>query len=77
MAFGTTSLLAVPAIVNAAVVMGLLPTTGFTLPFLSFGGTSFLCCCVAIGILLRIGAVEAAPARRRPNAPSIRGLVGS
>ena len=34
-AFGMTALIVVPAIVNAAVVMGLAPTKGFTLPFLS------------------------------------------
>ena len=77
LAFGMTALISVPAAVNAGVVMGLLPTTGFTLPFLSFGGTSFLCCCVAIGILLRIGAVEAAPERPRVSGASLRGLVGS
>jgi cell division protein FtsW len=60
-AFGMTTLIAVPAAVNAAVVMGLLPTTGFTLPFLSYGGTSLLTCALAVGILLRIGAYEAPP----------------
>jgi cell division protein FtsW len=58
-AFTMTSLLALPAAVNAGVAMGLLPTTGFTLPFLSFGSNSLVVCGLAVGILLRIGAVDA------------------
>ena len=54
MAFETTCLLAVPAIVNAAVVMGLMPTKGLTLPFLSYGGTSLVICCTLLGALLGI-----------------------
>ncbi len=52
LAFAITSLLAVPAAVNAAVVMGLLPTKGLTLPFLSYGGTSIVICCTLLGVLL-------------------------
>jgi cell division protein FtsW len=61
MAFTMTALLALPAAVNAGVVMGVLPTTGFTLPFLSFGSNSLVVCGLALGILLRIGAVDAPP----------------
>jgi cell division protein FtsW len=74
-AFAMTGFLVVPAIVNAAVVMGLLPTTGFALPFLSFGANALVVCALALGILLRIGAVEAAPPRRRIGSASPRGLV--
>lgn len=62
-AFGATSLLVVPAAVNAAVVMGLLPTTGFTLPFLSYGRTSLVICGIAVGLILRAASREAAPAK--------------
>jgi cell division protein FtsW len=60
-AFGMTTAIVVPATVNAAVVMGVLPTTGFTLPFVSYGRVSLVTCGLAVGILLRIGAFEAAP----------------
>jgi len=54
----------VPAICNAAVVMGLVPTKGLTLPFLSHGTNSLVCSAVAIGILLRAGRdAAAAPAK--------------
>jgi len=72
-AFGMTALVALPAIVNSAVVMGLAPTKGFTLPFLSYGGNSLLVCALAVGILLRLGACEAAPEPQRIGAAAARG----
>jgi cell division protein FtsW len=71
-AIGMTSLIGIPAAVNAGVVMGLLPTTGFTLPFVSYGGNSLLICSLAVGILLRIGACEAAPIQPRISGASRR-----
>jgi cell division protein FtsW len=65
LAFAMTTFLAVPAGVNAAVVMGILPTTGFTLPFLSFGSNSLLVCALSVGVLLRVATEQAAPAPRR------------
>jgi cell division protein FtsW len=54
LAFAMTCLLTVPAILNGAVVMGLVPTKGLTLPFLSYGGTSLVMCCVSLGVLLGV-----------------------
>jgi len=71
-AIGMTSLIGIPAAVNTAVVMGWLPTTGFTLPFVSYGGNSLLICSLAVGILLRIGACEAAPIQPRISGASRR-----
>ncbi len=64
LAFAMTSLLTVPAILNGAVVMGLVPTKGLTLPFLSYGGTSLVMCCVSLGVLLGV-ARQTVPGRRR------------
>lgn len=46
--------LAVQAIINMGVNMGLLPTKGLTLPLLSFGGSAIVANCAAIGLLLRV-----------------------
>jgi cell division protein FtsW len=42
------------AIVNIGVAIGMLPTKGLTLPFVSFGGSSVLVNCIALSILLKI-----------------------
>ncbi|MBZ0106966.1 MAG: putative lipid II flippase FtsW [Sulfuricella denitrificans] len=46
--------LAVQAIINIGVNMGLLPTKGLTLPLLSFGGSGIVANCVALAVLLRV-----------------------
>ena len=74
-AFGMTTAIVVPAAVNAAVVMGALPTTGFTLPFLSYGRVSIVTCGIAVGILLRIGAFEAAPVSAKVAGAAQRRVV--
>lgn len=54
LATGLTSWLVFQAIINVAVVTTLLPFTGLTLPFISYGSTSLIMCMVAAGILLSI-----------------------
>lgn len=53
-AYGIAMLWLSQFIINVGVNIGLLPTKGLTLPFLSYGGSSLVICCVCLGILLRI-----------------------
>ena len=54
LAIGLTIWLVFQAIINLAVVTTLVPFTGITLPFLSYGGSSLMMSMVAVGILLNI-----------------------
>ena len=54
LALGATLIIGLQAFVNAAVVMGLLPTKGLTLPFISYGGSSLVANFACVGILLSV-----------------------
>jgi len=54
LALGITFSIFTCALINIGVVIGVLPTTGVPLPFLSYGGSSLLMSFVAIGVLLNI-----------------------
>lgn len=54
LAYGIGVWLALQAVINMGVNMGLMPTKGLTLPLMSYGGSSLIVCCMAIGLLLRI-----------------------
>ncbi|MBQ4341401.1 MAG: cell division protein FtsW [Clostridia bacterium] len=51
---GIASVLAVQVILNVAVVSGAMPTTGQTLPFISYGGTSMVVFLTAMGLILSV-----------------------
>ncbi len=51
---GLSLLIAIQALINFAVVTGMVPTKGLPLPFISYGGSSLLVNTIAIGILLNI-----------------------
>ena len=53
---GITAMISMQAVVNMGVVLGLLPTKGLTLPFISYGGTSLLVNAMGVGILLNISS---------------------
>ena len=56
LAVGLTMMLLVQALMIMAGVLKLLPLTGVTLPFISYGGSSLLACNVMIGLLLRLSS---------------------
>jgi len=54
LAQGIGFLLVFQAVINIGVNLGVLPTKGLTLPFISYGGSSMLVCCVAMGLLFAV-----------------------
>ena len=69
MAAGMTALLTVPAALNAAVVMGMVPPKGIAMPFLSYGRTSLLVSFLAVGTLVGIWRREAQMKEHATAAP--------
>lgn len=63
LAVGLTNLIVVQALLHIAVNMAIVPTTGFTLPLVSYGGSSVLTCLTAVGILVSIARRSAAGVR--------------
>ena len=54
LAQGIGFLLVFQAVINIGVNLGVLPTKGLTLPFISYGGSSMLVCCIAMGLLFGV-----------------------
>lgn len=70
MTYGISTWVGLQAFINMGVNMGLLPTKGLTLPFMSYGGSSLIIMCVATALMLRVyheatapDAVESSPRR--------------
>ena len=60
LAVGITTLFAVQMFINVGVTIGLMPVTGMTLPFVSYGGSSLLASFLGLGLLVNV-------ARHRPH----------
>jgi cell division protein FtsW len=78
LAIGLTLLVGIQALTNLAVAVGLLPTKGLVLPFISYGGSSLVMNCIAMGIVLnvsrpRISVADAALGGARTK-PELEGL---
>ena len=54
-AFGITLTIVLQSVINMSVSVGLIPTKGLSLPFISFGGSSILIAMASMGILINIG----------------------
>lgn len=61
LAFGITIVIGLNAVINMMVATGMIPTTGQTLPFISYGGTSIIFNSIAVGILLNISTYRLQP----------------
>ncbi len=68
LALGIASMFAVQIVINVGMTVGLLPVTGLTLPFISYGGSSLVFSYAAVGMLLNVSY-----ATRRPVLVSGRG----
>ncbi|WP_147674848.1 putative lipid II flippase FtsW, partial [Vulcaniibacterium tengchongense] len=67
--FGIALWMALQSLVSIGVNLGLLPTKGLTLPMISYGGSSVMMTCAALGLLLRV-SYEYEPARKAlPGSP--------
>jgi cell division protein FtsW len=51
---GITMTVCVQAFINMSVVLGIVPNKGIPLPFLSYGGSSFVVMLISVGILLNV-----------------------
>ena len=83
LAAGMTLFIGLQAFTNLAVAMGLLPTKGLALPFVSYGGSSLIVNAAAAGIVLNVSRfgvsapeTEKAPASRKKPAPRLRAAKG-
>jgi len=67
LALGITVMVVSQALINVGVVLGMMPTKGIPLPFVSYGGSNLTACLFGIGLLLNIyrqGVLEPANQKR-------------
>ena len=62
LAYGIAVIFLLQILVNGGMNMGMLPTKGLTLPFISYGGTSLIVCTLMVAVLLRIDQETQNPA---------------
>jgi cell division protein FtsW len=72
LAVGLTAAVGISAFLHMAVTMGLMPTTGLTLPFMSHGRSSLMISLLSTGILINIGRQRGKPAPRSSSQTSAK-----
>jgi len=80
LAVGITAMIFIYALLNIGVVIGLLPTTGIPLPFISYGGSALLVNMIACGVLLNISSATESPLDKKLkyiNEGPLRGIHAS
>jgi cell division protein FtsW len=79
LAFGLTLSIALQALFNTGVVLGVIPAKGITLPLVSYGGTSLIATMYAIGLILSVGRAPQPRGRKRAlgGEPPTSPLVGA
>lgn len=73
LAVGITASTTLFALINAGVTLGILPTTGLPMPFMSYGGSAMLFSSIAVGVLLNISSQT----DMHPKLPKAMGTVRS
>jgi len=68
LAYGIGMWISIQMFINIGVNLGLLPTKGLTLPWMSYGRSSLLVMCIVLGLLLRIDYENSQPKKRRYGA---------
>ena len=66
LAVGVLAVLFTQIVINVGMTMGLMPITGMTLPLISYGGSSLVVNCVALGLLVNVGMRRPILLGRRP-----------
>jgi cell division protein FtsW len=69
LAYGISIIFLLQILVNAGMNMGMLPTKGLTLPFISYGGSSLIMCAVMVSLILKIESMthEKNPSREESS----------
>ncbi|HEX7023432.1 MAG TPA: putative peptidoglycan glycosyltransferase FtsW [Gemmatimonadales bacterium] len=63
-AAGITASIALAALLHSAVNLGLMPTTGLALPFMSYGRSGLMIALISVGVLVNIGRARGRPVKR-------------
>ncbi|MDQ0177025.1 FtsW/RodA/SpoVE family cell cycle protein [Bacillus chungangensis] len=72
LAFGISSMIAIQTLINLGGVVGLIPITGVTLPFISYGGSSLLVLSMSLGILVNVSMFVRYEEKYKPGKEHLR-----